>query len=460
MTVIGVWNGDTVPTYMRHYLYGMQLNADVLDLLLINRLLTEDQQCLDFDKAGLNITWGGNIKVHCMDNKQWKRRHVDFMCSSEYGWSCHPTEYDEVLKEYSQREDPRSYNWRPFRGHVFRDLFERADNPFWAWVDLDVLLGNFARYPFNVLSQVSLLTGVSGDEPLFLAGQLTAFNLDDPALGTAWKKFPELETANHFTKYINGKMPESAEERYWSYGYLRTDKELPGAELSYGVYPDIHGDDFFDHVWNARNASKVYLLSGRDVLLTSLSATREEIEGMFQLDRNDPLDDLGGIGWTGGEDGSAYLLDQPALDPTEAKRLAISDAEQIYGSANVHNGIVENKLIDPTCLPKRWAQCVPPHPLTTSDPPLMRTSLLRFKEQPAGHVLRRLERDNRPRGYERKLLKHHQKSKNLDWFELPPFDITEDLVLRYNFDFIEVFKMGPSRNNTLFYRKKGAKSIG
>ena len=458
--MISVWNGDRIPTYMRHYLYTMQMNADVLDLLLINRLPTESHRCLDFEKAGINITWGGNVKVHCMNNSEFKRRHIDFVCSSEYGWDCNSTEYEEVSQEFQQREDPGSFHWTPLRGYVFRDLFDKPNNPLWAWLDLDILLGNFARYPFNVLSQVSLLTGVSGDEPLFLAGQLTAFNLDDQALGSAWKKFPEMKSPSHFTKYINGRMPESADERYWSYGYLRTDEDLPGSELSYGIYPDIHGDDYYDHVWNRRNAAQVYLVSGRDVLLTSLSSTREEIQGMIQMERNDPIDDLGGIGWTEGEDGSGYLLDQPSLGASEAKRLAIADAERLHGSARVHNGIVEDKLIVLDCLPKRWTQCVPPHPLTISNPPLMRTSLLRLREQTTGHILRRLERDDRPRGYERKLFKHHQKLKKLDWFELPPFDITEDLVLRYNFDFVEVFKMGSSRNETLFYRKKGAKSIG
>ena len=90
----------------------------------------------------------------------------------------------------------------------------------------------------------------------------------------------------------------------------------------------------------------------------------------------------------------------------------------------------------------------------------MRASLVHFKEQQAGHLLRRLEKDKRPRGYERKLFKHHLKSKSMKWFELPPFEITEDLVLRYNSDFVEVFKMGPSRNETLFYRKEGEQSVG
>jgi hypothetical protein len=460
MTIVGVWNGDSFPWYLRHFFYTVQLNADVLDLLMINRLKTPNDRCLDFDKVGLNITWGGNVKVHCMDDREWKRRYVDFLCSAEYGWNCSPTEYEDVANEYQQREDKKNYFWRPLRGYVFRDLFPKPENPFWAWLDHDIFVGNFARYPFNVLSQLSFLSGVTGPEPLFMAGQHTAFNLDDKALGTAWKKFPEMRSPAHFTKYINGKMPESSEERYWSVGYLRSDKELPGSDLSYGIYPDMHGDDYFDREWSKKNSSTTYLISGREILLASSSYSRKEVEDLILMERNDPIDDLGGIGWTGGEDGSAYLVQQPNLTSLQAKGLALSDAKQLNPSPQIHNGIIEDQLIQGCNNSGRWAQCVEPHPLTLTNPPVLRVSHVRFKEQQPGHILTRLERDQRPRGYERKLLRHHLHSKRMKWFQLPPFEITEDLVLRYNADSVEVFEMGPNRNVTLFYRKEGEKRIG
>jgi len=440
----------------------MQLNADVLDLLMINRLPGANSSCLDFEKAGVDITWGGNIKVHCMDDKEWKRRHVDFLCSSEYGWNCDPAEYDAVSKEYQTRPDSKNYNWRPFRGYVFHDLFANPGNPLWAWLDHDVFVGNFARYPFNLLSQLSLLTGSQGIAvAVQMAGQLTAFNMDDKALGTAWKKFSRMRTPAHFTKYIEGKMPESSEERYWSYGYLQSDEDLPGSELSYGLYPNIHGDDFFDRRWERRNATETYVISGREILLVSTAYSREEIEHLLQEERNDPIDDLGSIGWTGGEDGSAYLLDQPSLSSAQAKQLAISDAERLHHPPQVHDGIVEDTLLRTDCVTGAfWRQCVTPAPLTISHPPIMRASYVRFKGQQPNHILRRLEKDHRPRGYERKLIKHHLKSKSQPWFEFPPFEITQDLVLRYNLDAMEVFRIGPSRNETLFYRKKGEPSIG
>jgi hypothetical protein len=185
------------------------------------------------------------------------------------------------------------------------------------------------------------------------------------------------------------------------------------------------------------------------------------------MERNHPIDDLGGIGWTGGEDGSSFLLDQPNLDHSEAMLLAMDKAKTLHQIPYIHDGIVEDQLILTNCtdrsgrfISEAWRQRVHPHPLTVTDPPLMRASLVHFKEQQEGHLLRRLEKDKRSRGYERKLCKYLLKSKDIPWYEFPPFEITEDLVLRLNSDFVEVFRMGPSRNKTLIYRKEGEKIIG
>jgi hypothetical protein len=214
MTIIGLWNDDDFPSYLRHFFYTKQLNADVLDLVMINRLQEPNSTYLEFEKAGVNITWGGNINFVCMSDLEWRRRHVDFMCSSQYGWDCTLTEYDEVTKEYADRPDPKNYDWRLFRGYVFKDLFLHPNNPFWPWMEHDLIVGSFARYPFNILPQLSILTGSQSiPEYLFMAGQLTAFNLDDEALVSAWKRFPSIETASRFTKYLNGRTPGAAEEQ-------------------------------------------------------------------------------------------------------------------------------------------------------------------------------------------------------------------------------------------------------
>jgi hypothetical protein len=273
------------------------------------------QHLLDFEKAGVNTTWGGNINFLCMSDLEWRRRHVDIMCSSQYGWDCTSIEYVEVTKEYAERPDPKNFDWRLFRGYVVNDLFLHPNNPLWAWMDHDVIVGNFSRYPFNILSQLSILTGSKSiPEYLFMASQLNASNLDDEALGSAWKRFPSMKTASHFTKYLNGRPPDAAEEQWCSYGYLGSDEAQPGAELSYGVYPDMHGDDYYYQKRNRKQANQSYVISGRGVLLASMIYTCEELETLLLMERNDAIDDLGGIGWTGGEDGSSYKLDQPNLD--------------------------------------------------------------------------------------------------------------------------------------------------
>lgn len=48
----------------------------------------------------------------------------------------------------------------------------------------------------------------------------------------------------------------------------------------------------------------------------------------------------------------------------------------------------------------------------------------------------------------------------MNLFQLPPFEITEKLVLRYYTDSIEVFEMGENRNVTIFYRKEGGSGVG
>lgn len=428
LSVILIWIGDDNPTYLRHHLHQIQLNADSLDLLFLNRKTKEKTNCLDFEKVGLNVTWGGNIKVACIDDAEYKRRHVDFLCGKEHGWNCNEQEYKDVMKEFESRRDTRSHNWKLFRGWVFRDLLAHPQNPFWAWMDPDVIPGNFRRYPFNLLSQLSFLTGDSAAAGTYfmLMGQLTAFNFEDPELGSVWKKFPEMKTPAHFTKYIDGRFPNEPEELYWSHGYMPSDPGRPGEGLSWGIYPNIHGDDYFDNQWRKYKASETFVISGRDMLLLNVSYTREEIETLIEMDRNDPIDDLGGVGWTTG------------------------------GDAIVTEDILKTNCSDDS----RKYSCVDKHPLTISEPPVFRPTWIRFKDQAPNVMWRRLERDLRPRGYERKLFRHHLFSKKQSWWEFPPMEITEDLVYRYNMDSSEVWKMGPTRNKTLWYRKRGEKPIG
>lgn len=267
---------------------------------MINKLTTNESRCLDFGAAGIDITWGGNIQVHCITDNEYKERHVRFLCSPDSGWNCNSTEYEAVRNEFQTRVDRKNAHWTPLRGYAFRDLFPYPENPFWAWIDVDSFMGNFARYPYNILSQMSFMTATTKDpgppnanELVYMAGQLTAFNLDDLALATAWKKFPTMHSAIHFTNYTDGIFPQSTEEAYWSYSYLQSDDDNPGTDLSFCIYPDIHGDDIYDGEWKKTGSANSYLISGRDILLASTSYNREEIEALFALERSEPIDDLG-----------------------------------------------------------------------------------------------------------------------------------------------------------------------
>lgn len=57
------------------------------------------------------------------------------------------------------------------------------------------------------------------------------------------------------------------------------------------------------------------------------------------MERNGPISDLGGIGWTGGEDSAACLLHQPHLTSTEAKGLAVQSNHHPSPQVQAHSGI-------------------------------------------------------------------------------------------------------------------------
>lgn len=473
MTGITVWNDDSDRSYFRHFLYTAQLNADVLDILIVNRRRKNDSHCLDFDKLGIDITWGGNIKHVCMDDSEWRTRYVDFFCAPDLGWDCTEVEYEAVKKEFWSRNDGWNFDWRPLYGYVFRDLLPDPQSAYWAWIDMDMFVGNFRHYPFNILSGLSYLTGMASIRgSLYMAGQLTAFNYDDKALDVAWKMFTGMESAERFTNYTEEtRFPDSPEEVYWSTGYIRSDDNLPGSTLSYALYPDLNGDDIYDYVWDnpwqhgnkhMTNLPQVYLVSGREVLLASTSYNRAEAEELILHARSAAVDELGGLGWTGGEDGSAYIVDDPAINTAEARSKAIDKARKAGSLSAAHTGLVKDIKIE--IWPGREPQGVEPDPLAVGapgKPPIMRQSLIHLKEQQPNHMLVRLERDDRARGYERKLFRHFLWSKGQDWFELPPFEITEGMILRHNAEFMEVFKIGESRETTLWYRNaNGTNSVG
>jgi hypothetical protein len=270
-----------------------------------------------------------------------------------------------------------------------------------------------------------------------------------------------MQSAIGFARNLNGKMPESAEEYYWSYGYLNPSEGLPGSQISYGFYSGLHGDDYYDGGWDTPNATEVYVISGRDILLVSADYTREQIEKLIQMERNEPVDDLGSLGWTEEDEGHStnHLAQNHNISHAELDEM-VADTSFLPMSGLVENLTVRAGDCPWNWVPDEWRVCVTPHPLELTKPPLVRTTLLRLKDQPLGRIFRRVERDRRPRGHERKLIKHHLHTKYWKWYSFPPFDITDDLVLRMQSNGNEVFRMGPNRDETLFYRRQGEESIG
>ena len=106
------------------------MNADVVDLLLLNRAGPEGE-CLDLANAGTDLSWASNIKLVCMDFEEWTKWHVDFLCGDD-GWSCNETQREEVTREFQSNKDVRNIHWRPLQDYVFRDLFMHRESPYWA----------------------------------------------------------------------------------------------------------------------------------------------------------------------------------------------------------------------------------------------------------------------------------------------------------------------------------------
>lgn len=454
MTLLAIWNDDTVPPYMRHFFHTVKLNADSIDLVFINRQVGPESQCIDFEQARINLSRSSNIKTHCLSNAEFQRRHVDFLCSSQYGWGCDVDEHRNVTEAFVSRPDRLNVNFRPLHGYIFRDLLPK-DTLYWGWVDVDMFLGDFTHYPFNVLSTVSLMTGhAAKNEATYLGGQLTVFNFLDDALATSWKKIPSLQSPEYFLGIQGTPFSHKAkEERFWSHYYLLPKDDYPAYNLSYVVYPHLHGDD-------KREESMSYAISGRTVVVIPNSLGRYEVEAIIRAERAAPVDELGGLGWTTGEDGSEFLLNDPSLSSESAKSQAM---ERVGASgplnAHVQQGIVEDVTFERN-LPDGWERLqtigkLDPHPLTETSPQVMRTSLIHFKEQRPLHILRRLEFDDRRRPWERKLFRHHLKSKKWPWWEFPPFEITDNMVFRHNLTHSEAWMMGDERRNvTLFYRSR------
>ena len=280
---------------------------------------------------------------------------------------------------------------------------------------MDSFLGNFADFPFDLLAGVSFVTGDSiQTDALFLRGQFTAWNMDDKDLRTAWKKFPSLRTPEHYTKQLEGDMAEHSDEGYWSKGFVRSNGNEPGSNLSWIMLPNLLGDDTYDGDWMKKNSTQAYVISGRDILLTASNLTREETEQLILSERQ-------------------------------------RQAEQTTRSWQMGELIEEVIAADSCSEPHRWRHtCIPMPEGTQPYPPRYEISLTQRKGQEPGQVSVHLKEIDWKAPYQRKMIKHHLFSKKKSWFTFPPFVITTSMILRYNADFMEVFEIGADREVTLY----------
>lgn len=452
LSLVAVWNKNYTAPYLRHFFYTAQLNADVLDVLFVNRKIEEGDQCLDLATAGIDTTWGGNIKVVCMGLEEWKKRHVDVLCSKDTGWNCTSQQRGEVYAEFRDRKDERNFFWRPLKGNVFRDLFIHPQNPLWGWVDVDTSLGRFTRFPNNIMSKMSILSvNEQTPEEVFLAGQLAVFNFEDKNVSRAWMKIKTLESADAFTKYTNGKHSQETEETLWSYAYLNLNGSSAGVDLNYTFIPYAIGDD--PQVQG--KDQKRFAISGRDIVLVEHGLSRKEIEQVIMTERSLPPEEAGDIGWTTGEDGSEQMLEDSSLSSKVAIELSCRLKKE-EGKCDIHAGYLETvKLqLGKVCessghwIPEKWRICVPTP--TVTEHRGMQSSLVHLTGQEPGLLFRKYEPIKKHVGYERRLLRHYHWSKNFwDWFSFPSFDITEDFVFVMGAHEAYVFKMGSEREKNI-----------
>lgn len=152
-------------------------------------------------------------------------------------------------------------------------------------------VGHFAAFPFHLLSRLSFLTFLSFSPDLaFLAGQFTAWNLDDPYLASAWRKTPSLKDA---TTFLAGKHPSAGlDEALWSAAYLRSDEDGPGSNLSWAVLPGQLGRDGFER------SGRMYAISGRTVLILDSSLPVKEVAHFVEIERRMPPRPL--VAWKAG----------------------------------------------------------------------------------------------------------------------------------------------------------------
>lgn len=137
LTAYATWTGSTYKEYLRHFIYSAQQNADMLDVVFVNRK-GEDGACVDFENNEVKLPEGGNFHHVCLDDREWTRKHADFLCAM---WSCNEQDYEKVWNRLDERlkKDHKNSEFHPFLGQVFGE-YNPSDTPYWAWTDVVSIL--------------------------------------------------------------------------------------------------------------------------------------------------------------------------------------------------------------------------------------------------------------------------------------------------------------------------------
>ncbi|KAI0033850.1 hypothetical protein K488DRAFT_84587 [Vararia minispora EC-137] len=197
LTLIVLWSPqDREHNYLPNFFASAAANPTI-DILLIK-----------FDKYGV----GGdecnrprspdvaNVREVCVDMDEYWDLHVNYLCQH---WKCSKQQMKRVREVMVGRRQTDRVNsfYRPFRAEVFKK-YMLPEVKFWAWGDLDVILGSFERvFPWDVADQFDVILAgwpTNWDNILlYMPGHMTAFR-NSPAVAAQFLATPALATFDAF----------------------------------------------------------------------------------------------------------------------------------------------------------------------------------------------------------------------------------------------------------------------
>jgi hypothetical protein len=371
ITLITTWTGTTFRSYLPHFFRSVHNNADVVDLLWIN--INDGKGCLNVTKW---INGKSNIRVLCILLQVHRQIFMKWLCN---GWNCTSKEYDAVMSELLKRPDKKNLIMRPWLGLLYHSLVRTK---WWAWVDVDTYLGDWATlFPWDLTEKFDVIsTGYDSSAGLYLHGQLTAFVISTKMINLH-KRVPAFASPKIFHSLPYGNFDGG----YYSKVYL---EQI--LDLNWIIIPFAFGQDF--SLNRSGSVLARYVLSGKQVMRIP-----------FVLSRNDTI--------------TALNIPQ-YWKPTFTKRgvlqpLIYSDSQNKCAEG-VHNC---NRLcvkLSDTLMHQKFIMRLDGKLLEHQEP-LVQPRIL----------------DTDAQLIERKLFVHIQFLKHEKWFQLPKIEMEEDDVMEF-----------------------------